>query len=61
MWEDIKVARATYNIHYVNGFTLYLPVSNEYGELLQVRHPAGPIITRIHTSHYRPSCWDYHL
>lgn len=61
VWEDSKIVKGTYNVRFVNGFLLQLPVTNEYGEPIKVRHPGGPVIYRLHTSHYRPSCWDYHL
>lgn len=61
IWEDIQIAKQTYGIRYVNGFALLLPVCDEYGELIKVRHPAGPVIHRLHTSHYRPACKDYEL
>lgn len=61
IWEDIQIAKQTYNIRYVKGLVLLLPVTNEYGDPISVRHPSGPVIHRLHTSHYRPACKDYDL
>ena len=61
IYEDVQIAKQTYNVRYIKGFMLWLPVTNEYGDPIKVRHPAGPVIHRLHTSHYKPSCKDYNL
>lgn len=59
--EDIQALKDIYNIRYVTGVRLRLPVTNEYGERLKVRRPTGGYIYRMDTHHYRPACKDYDL
>lgn len=59
--EDIQALKDLYNIRYVKGAHLRLPVTNEYGEQIEVRHPQGGRAYRIDTHHYRPACRDYDL
>lgn len=59
--EDMQALKDIYNVQYITGARLRLPVTNEYGERLKVRRPAGGQIYRIDTHHFRPACKDYDL
>src|SRR3546814_814165 len=59
--EDIHALEDLYNIHFVTGSRLYLPVTNEYGDPMRVIHPDGRRVDRIDTHHYRPACLDYDM
>lgn len=58
---DFKALRDLYNVQYVKGSMLRLTVTNEYGEEVAVRRPAGGTIRVMDTHHYRPACKDYDL
>lgn len=59
--EDLKALKDIYNVQYVTGARLRIPVTNQYGEFCQVLRPGGGTIHRIDTHHYRPACLDYDL
>ena len=59
--EDVHALQDIYNIRYVKAPRLRLNVTNEYGDPVEVRRPAGGTIRRIDTHHYRPACKDYDL
>ena len=59
--EDIQALKSEYNVRFVTGVRLRLPVTNEYGDPLRVRRPGGGTMDRIDTHHYRPACLDYNL
>ena len=59
--EDLKALKEIYNVQYVKGARLRLPITNQYGELCNVRRPGGGNLYRIDTHHYRPACMDYEL
>lgn len=59
--EDIHALKDIYNVRYVKNARLRLCVTNEYGEELKVRRPAGGTIRYMDTHHYRPACKDYGL
>jgi len=59
--EDMHALRDIYNIQYVKNPRLRLYVTNEYGEEIRVRRPAGGTIHYMDTHHYRPACKDYNL
>jgi len=58
---DIHALRDGYNVRYVKAARLKLLVTNEYGEEIRVRRPAGGTIHYMDTHHYRPACKDYDL
>lgn len=59
--EDLQALKEIYNVQYVKGARLRLPVTNEYGEIRDVLRPGGGQLNRIDTHHYRPACKDYDL
>ena len=60
--QDLQALKEIYNVQYVKGARLRLPVTNEYGELRVIRRPGGGgNLDRIDTHHYRPACKDYDL
>lgn len=59
--EDIHALKELYNVQYVKGSRLKLYVTNEYGEPVRVRRPAGGKIFYMDTHHFRPACKDYEL
>jgi len=60
--QDLMALKEIYNVQYVNGARLRLPVTNEYGESRDIRRPGGGgNLGRIDTHHYRPACKDYDL
>jgi hypothetical protein len=61
VFEDIQALKEIYNVHYVKGARLRLPITNEYGENLTVTRPSGGRIFRMDTHHFRPACKDYDL
>ncbi len=58
---DVYALKDIYNVLYVNGSRLKLFVTNEYGEPVKLRRPAGGTIHFMDTHHYRPACKDYDL
>ena len=59
--EDIQMLKEFYNISYIKGARLKLYATNEYGEPVRIRRPAGGTIKYMDTHHYRPACKDYDL
>lgn len=59
--QDLQALREIYNVEFVKGARLRVPVTNQYGELRNVYRPGGGTLHRIDTHHYRPSCLDYEL
>lgn len=59
--EDIQALKDIYNIQFVKNPRLRIYATNEYGEEVRVRRPAGGTINHMDTHHYRPSCKDYDL
>ncbi len=61
-WDDIEQLKIQFGVAYVTNVKLVLPVTNEYGDPVQVRRLAtGAKVQRLDTHHYRPACLDYHL
>lgn len=60
-WDDIQALKDIYHVQYVTAPTLRIPVTNEYGDPLQVKRPEGGTIHRMDTHHYHPACLDYKL
>ena len=58
---DLDSLKEIYNVQYVTAPRLKINVTNEYGEQIKVRRPAGGYIYYMDTHHYRPSCKDYDL
>jgi len=62
IWEDIEMLKDEFGVGFVTGVTLSVPVTNQYGDPLQVRRLAtGASVRRLDTHHYRPACVDYKL
>lgn len=62
LWSDIEALKEQFGVSYVNGVTLTVPATNEYGDPMQVRRlSTGAIVKRLDTHHYRPACLDYKL
>lgn len=59
--EDLNALKDLYNVQYVKGARLKFHVTNEYGEAIKVRRPAGGTIRYMDTHHFRPACKDYDL
>lgn len=59
--EDIQALKDIYNIQYVKRPRLRFLPTNEYGDEVRVRRPAGGTIRYMDTHHYRPACKDYDL
>jgi len=59
--EDMNALKDIYNVRYLKGARLTFIVTNEYGEQIKVRRPAGGTIKYMDTHHYRPACKDYDL
>jgi hypothetical protein len=59
--EDVNALRDIYNVQFVKDVRIRLAVTNEYGEEIKVRRPAGGTIRYMDTHHYRPACKDYEL
>jgi len=59
--EDMNALKDIYNVRYLKGARLTFIVTNEYGEQIKVRRPAGGTIKFMDTHHYRPACKDYDL
>ena len=59
--EDIQALKDIYNIRYVRNPTLKILATNEYGEPVKIRRPAGGTISYMDTHHFRPACKDYDL
>lgn len=58
---DIHVLRDDFNAKFTTGVRLILPVTNEYGELIDLKKSNGQKISKFDTNHYRPSCLDYDM
>lgn len=56
---DINALKDIYNVRYVTGVRMRIPVTNEYGEAIVVRRTGGGTLLKIDTHHYRPHCLDY--
>lgn len=61
LWDDIQILKTIYNVRYVKEPRLKIVVTDEYGEEIKVRRPAGGYVHFLHTHHYRPACKDYDL
>lgn len=61
LWEDIQALKDIYNVKYVTGVRFTIPVTNEYGDPLALKHPDGGPMRRLDTHYYRPACLDYQL
>lgn len=61
IWSDIEALKEQYGVKFVTAVRLSVPVTNEYGDPMQIRQPSGGRIRRIDTHHYRPACKDYDL
>jgi len=59
--EDIQALKDNYNIRYVRRPRLRFLPTDEYGDEVRVRRPAGGTIRYMDTHHYRPACKDYDL
>jgi hypothetical protein len=59
--EDMQALKDIYNVHYVTAPRLKIIATNEYGEQIRVRRPAGGYVYYMDTHHYRPVCRDYDL
>ena len=59
--EDIQALKDIYGVGFVKNTRLRLYVTNEYGEPVRVRRPAGGTARYLDTHHYRPACKDYEL
>lgn len=59
--EDVHALEDLYAVRFVTGGRLFLPVTNQYGDPMRIRHPQGGPVSRIDTHHYRPACKDYDL
>lgn len=59
--EDINALKDIYNVRYLKNARLKLFITNEYGEEIKLRRPAGGTIHYMDTHHYRPACKDYDL
>lgn len=59
--SDLHALKDIYNVQYVNAAFLRLPVTNEYGDPLEVKRPSGGCVSKLDTHHYRPACKDYEL
>lgn len=61
-WEDIEQLKEQFGVGFVTNVKLVMPVTNEYGDPLQVRRLAtGAPVQRLDTHHYHPACLDYQL
>ena len=58
---DMDSIKEFYNVRYVTAPRLKIIVTNEYGEQVKVRRPAGGYVYYMDTFHYRPACKDYDL
>ena len=62
IWTDLQVLKEIYHVRYVRAPKLKLPLTNEFGEAINLRHPAGGSpIYRMMTRHFRAACKDYDL
>jgi hypothetical protein len=61
MYTDIQILKDQYNIRFVRAPRLKIFATNEYGDQIKVRRPAGGSLHSIDTHHYRPACKDYGL
>ena len=61
VFEDVQSLKDIYHCHYVKGARLWLPITNEYGDDLEVKRQDGRRIFRMDTHHFRPACKDYDL
>ena len=59
--EDIQALKEIYHIQYVRRPRLRFLPTDEYGDPVRVRRPAGGTIRYMDTHHYRPACKDYDL
>ncbi len=59
--EDTQALKDIYNIQYLKRPRLRFLPTNEYGDEVRVRRPAGGTIRYMDTHHYRPACKDYDL
>ena len=57
--EDIQALKDDYNVRFVTGMRLRIPVTNEYGESLRVSRPGGKPVFRMNNHNYRPAGLDY--
>ena len=62
IWADIEALKEQFGVSFVKGVVLVVPVTNEYGDPMQVRRlSTGASVRRLDTHHYRPACLDYDL
>lgn len=57
--EDMHAIREDFRIRFCTRPRLYLPVTNEYGDPVDIRRDDGMRVERIHTYHYRPFCLEF--
>lgn len=58
---DIHVLRDDYNAKFTTGVRLFLPITNEYGEHIDIKKPSGERLSKFDTVHYRPTCLDFEM
>lgn len=58
---DLNALKDIYNLQYVKAPRLRLPITNEYGDAVDIKRPGGGVLNRIDTHHFKPACKDYEL
>lgn len=61
VFTDLQVLKDQFNVRYVTAPRIRVPITNEYGDRLQLKAPTGGTVERFDTHHYRPACKDYEL
>jgi len=61
IYTDMEALKDMYGVRFLTAPRLTLPITNQYGDPREIRHPEGHHISRIDTHHYRPACMDYDL
>ena len=57
---DLHVLEDVHGVEFITAPLLRIKVTDDYGEPHPVRGLGdGKPIYRMHTRHFRPSCWDY--
>jgi hypothetical protein len=62
IWQDIKALHDEFGVSFVNGSTLIIRATNEFGDPVVIKRLSnGAKVKELDTHYYHPACLDYHL
>ncbi len=59
--SDFQALKDLHDVQFVTGAKLRLPVTDGYGQRIQVRRGNGAPMHMMHTYHHKPACKDHEL